>query len=675
VKHPLTIKLAAALAASLALATPAAAADLELTAGVLGYSSFSSTAANRLTITLAAGTYAIDDPAEPITVGANALAAGCAPLDADTATCPAAAVTSFSIATRLGNDRVVLTGVAHEAVVTAGDGDDTIVGGSAGDTIVWSPGDDNDTVDGGPGDDVVQFNGANVAESYVIARDGTGFALQRNIAAVTLQAQAIETLRLATLGGADLVTTQPLAVTRQEIVDTGTDAVADVLTLDAAGDCYFTRGNEIQVVGYEPVQFAGFEGVGDTNVVCGGTIELAGGALTYAASPLAANALAITRGDDLYVLHDAGEPALSPSPEAFAAGCLRIDATTAACPAAVVADVTVRLADGDDAVDLAGFDAPATVRGGVGNDTIIGGGADDMFIWMPGDGNDTIEGGPGTDTVELSGSPLDEIFTIAPAGTGFTVARNIGSAALQADDVEILALDTLAGADTVTTTVLGHTRQELRAVDEGLPDTLTIDARGLCIDRENDRVTAPGREPVDFTEFANVALTNEFCAFDPCVGAVATTGCTVNGAKNQPCQGTDGNDVIVGTAGPDVILGGGGRDRLKGADGFDVVCGEAGDDVLLGGDDDDYVVGGPGEDRVKGDAGNDHVLGGEDDDRLDGGKGNDEVHGGLGTDIAKGGADTDLVRGDDGRDTIDGGRGDDVCVDTDQAGPFRRCEL
>lgn len=673
--HPIK-KLAAALAASLALATPAIAADLELAAGVLGYSSFASTAANRLTITLAAGTYAIDDPAEPITVGAAALAAGCAALDADTVTCPAAVVASFSIATRLGDDRIVLTGIGHPAVVAAGDGNDTILGGTAADTIVWNPGDDNDTVDGGPGDDVVQFNGANIAESFVIARDGAGFTLQRNIAAVTLNAQGIETLRLASLGGADLVTTQPLAGTRQEIVDAGTDAAIDTLSLDAAGDCPFLRnGNELQVAGYAPVQFTGIESLQNVNDVCGGVVDVAAGTLTYAASPQTVNALEIARDADVYVLYDAGEPTLSPSPEALAAGCARVEPKTVACPAAAVAAFDLQLSEGDDSVDLTALDAPASVRAGLGADTIVGGDAGDTFTWFPGDGSDTIDGGLGNDTLRFFGNGTDEIFTIGPAGTGFTLARNVGNVVLDADAVELLDLVTIGGTDVVTTTPLAHTHQQLRGGSDTLPDTLRVDARGLCLETVPNQVTAPGRAPILFNHFDNVSSANVFCAFDPCVGAVATTGCTVNGAKNQLCQGTDGNDVITGTTGADVILGGGGRDRIKGGDGFDVVCGEAGDDVLLGGNDDDYVVGGPGEDRLKGDAGNDHVLGGDDDDRLDGGKGNDEVHGGLGADGVKGGADDDLVRGDDGRDTIDGGRGGDVCPDTDQVGPFRGCEL
>ncbi len=668
--------LAAVTAASIALATPAGAADVELTGGVLAYFSAPTTTANVLTVTLAAGTYAIDDPAEPITLGPGALAAGCLPLDADTVTCPAAALASFSLATRLGNDRIVLTGVAHPAVVTAGDGTDTVIGGNAADTIVWNPGDDNDVVDGGPGDDVLLFNGSNVAESYAIVRAGAGFQLQRNVAAVTMDAVGIETLRLLTLGGSDTVTTQPLATTRQEIVDAGTDTVIDTLILDAVGECSFLRGGtELQVVGFEPVQFSGMETLGGANVVCGGILELAAGTLTYVASPQTVNALEVTSDDGLYLLHDAGEAVLSPSPEAFAAGCTRVDATMAACPVAAVTAFELRLSEGDDTAVLAGVDAPAVVVGGFGADTIVGGDGDDTFAWLPGDGNDTIAGGPGTDTLDILGNAIDEIFTIAPAGMGFTLARNIGGFTLQADGTEVLALDTQGGRDAVTTTVLTHTRQELTAGTDALPDTLTIDARGLCVVEEPDRVTAPGREPVGFAGFADVSSTNVFCVFDPCVGATASMGCTVNGAKNQPCQGADGNDVIIGTPAADVILGGGGRDRIKGGDGLDVVCGEAGDDVLLGGDDPDFVVGGPGADRLRGDAGDDDLLGGDGDDRLDGGKGNDELHGGLGADIVRGAADADLLRGDDGLDAIDGGRGDDVCVDTDQAGPFRRCEL
>ena len=49
--------------------------------------------------------------------------------------------------------------------------------------------------------------------------------------------------------------------------------------------------------------------------------------------------------------------------------------------------------------------------------------------------------------------------------------------------------------------------------------------------------------------------------------------------------------------------------------------------------------------------------------------------GGSGTDVLDGGLGDDRIRGGAGADGIDGGGGDDVCTDSDQVGPFIRCEL
>ena len=61
--------------------------------------------------------------------------------------------------------------------------------------------------------------------------------------------------------------------------------------------------------------------------------------------------------------------------------------------------------------------------------------------------------------------------------------------------------------------------------------------------------------------------------------AVATQGCTVNGVRNQPCEGTDANDVIVGTTGDDMILGGGGHEkaRLRARRHLEWLCGQTGE--------------------------------------------------------------------------------------------------
>jgi hypothetical protein len=108
---------------------------------------------------------------------------------------------------------------------------------------------------------------------------------------------------------------------------------------------------------------------------------------------------------------------------------------------------------------------------------------------------------------------------------------------------------------------------------------------------------------------------------------VPTTGCTVNGKRNQPCVGTSGNDILIGTQRHDVMLGRGGNDILEGRNGGDVLCGDAGQDLLNGGPDGDVLLGGDG------------------DDTLQGKDGPDNLEGGLGTDVLEGGAGKDLCAG------------------------------
>jgi hemolysin type calcium-binding protein len=119
---------------------------------------------------------------------------------------------------------------------------------------------------------------------------------------------------------------------------------------------------------------------------------------------------------------------------------------------------------------------------------------------------------------------------------------------------------------------------------------------------------------------------------DPCAGAVPTTGCTVNGIPDQPCEGTSGDDTIIGTPGNDVIVGQGGGDVLKGKGGNDLLCGGAGNDTVEGGTGDDNLSGGGGKDILAGGDNNDTLSGGTGDDVLDGGPDIDVLKGGLGTD-------------------------------------------
>ncbi len=673
---------AAALLGVISIAAPARAADVDLTAGVLSHTTLGANqVANALTISLAGGTYTIDDPADTaITLTGNALGQGCAPFDSNTVTCPAAAITSFNIATSLGNDTIVLTGAAHPAVVNGGDGNDTFIGGPAGETFVWNPGDDDDTVDGGPGDDTVLFNGANAAEVFNITADGAGFVLLRNIANVRMEVENAETLELRTFGGADSVVTTGLVDTAQVLVDGlfggGDDGAADVLTLDAAGLCPFFESDVIEVVGRQPVQFSGFPNLAVTNEVCGAILDLTAGGLTFIDPPgsSVANALDISLAGATYTIHDAGG-VVSPAPRAVDQGCQPVAPNTVTCPAAAITSFDVSAGFGDDAVVLAGAAHPAIVRGGPGSDTIIGGSADDTFHWFPGDGSDVVDGGPGNDTLAFFGSNGNEIVTITADGAGFDLTRNLGTIQMEVENAEVLELMTLGGDDEVSTTSLLNTTQFLTGDTDALPDALRVDAGGLCLTRQGDTFEAEGRQTIHFFDFPEVFVSNVFCPPDPCDGAVPTQGCKVNGVRDQPCLGTPGDDVIVGTTAGDVILGGGGRDRIKAGSGDDLVCGEEGDDTLVGASGNDTLSGGPGVDLLKDSGGTDTLLGGAGADDLKGGSDTDDLDGGPGDDRLRGGGDPDTLRGGPGVDRLDGGGDADTCTDADQVGPFLRCEL
>src|SRR5262249_17114920 len=82
-------------------------------------------------VALADAPYPLHDAGEAlISVTPNAAVQGCMPVAPNTATCPAAAIASFSIFTGFGDDTVVLAGAVHPAIVRGGPGNDMLVGGA-----------------------------------------------------------------------------------------------------------------------------------------------------------------------------------------------------------------------------------------------------------------------------------------------------------------------------------------------------------------------------------------------------------------------------------------------------------------------------------------------------------------------------------------------------------------
>lgn len=665
----------AMLLAQLAYSPAAGAASVEVSAGVLVYSA-DVNVANALTVSLAGGAYTIDDPAEnALALAPGALAAGCTPFDSNTVRCPAAPIAAFNVFTRDLSDSIVLATVPVPATIDGGFSDDVIVGTAADDVIVWNPGSNNDTIDGGPGEDTLAFSGSNIGEIITITADGTGFDLTRDVAGVLLDVDGVEQLDLTTLGGTDTVNTVPLVGTAQSLVD-GADGSSDVLNVDAQGLCADAEPGLFEFPGRESIAFADFPLVATANERCGGRVSLGTGILAYLDTAQVANDLRVTRSGDRYVITDAAPGTVVTADRgARDAGCTTTAANVLSCPQAAIDQMQVFARLGDDRVDLGGSLVPTVVQGGDGNDVLTGGAATDTFVWNPGDDNDTLDGGADGDTLLFNGSSIAELFSITSDGAGFLLSRSIASVLVSAQNVELLALFTSNGDDTVLTTALAATAQTITDGDDGLAtDRLYVDGANQCVTRTGDTFETEGRAPISFVNFTDVDVQNSFCRPDPCVGAVPTTGCTVNGLRNQPCQGSDENDRIVGTKGADVIFGGGGRDRIRALDGDDLVCGEDGDDVLSAGPGLDEVFGGDGDDVLKGDDGDDLLIGGRDADVLSGGRGNDEIDGGTGDDRLRGSGGLDTLVGGAGLDRLDGGADADVCEDADQAPPFPHCE-
>ena len=88
--------------------------------------------------------------------------------------------------------------------------------------------------------------------------------------------------------------------------------------------------------------------------------------------------------------------------------------------------------------------------GARGNDTAALGAGPDSFTWLPGEGSDVIDGGGGTDSLVFDGSAGAEIMSLSADGDRSVFLRDLGNIRMDMDDVEILDLAALGGADTVT---------------------------------------------------------------------------------------------------------------------------------------------------------------------------------------------------------------------------------
>ena len=304
--------------------------------------------------------------------------------------------------------------------------------------------------------------------------------------------------------------------------------------------------------------------------------------------------------------------------------------------------IVVNMNGGDDSFSAVGNLAAligVTVDGGAGNDTILGGNGndlllggdgndfidgnqgadtavlgagDDVFQWDPGDGSDIVEGGAGADTMLFNGSAIAEIMNLTANGGRALLTRNIGNIVMDTNDLEIMTIRALGGADQIN--VGDMTGTEVTQVNIDLASTIG----GVTGDAAADVVTVNGSGAANIINVVGAGTSVSVLGL-----AAQVNLANLEGANDSlVVRGGAGNDGITATTLPATVV----KLTLDGGAGNDTILGSQGDDTLIGGDGNDFVFG---------DNGNDTAFLGTGDDifEWDPGDGSDTIEGEAGSDL------------------------------------------
>ena len=410
-----------------------------------------------------------------------------------------------------GNDTLIgghtaeqLVGGTGNDVVDGNRGNDVVLLGSGTDTFQWDPGDGSDIVEGGPDRDALAFNGSNIGENIYVSANGGRVLFVRDIATVALDLDDVEGVTFNALGGADAVIVNDMAGTDLRTFEAnlaafggGGDASADVVTaigtngddtvtVAASGATQVLNGlsTQVRVSGGEAADdiAASLFGGADRAIVQAGvpgvaTFDVDGGpdadTVTFNGTAAADTIAVVANGTEVRVDSAGTVPVDAIAERLIVNGLGGDDRTSAVGNLAALTAITMDGGSGDDT--LLGSNGIDTIIGGSGNDFVDGqqnndrallGSGNDTFQWDPGDGSDTVEGGTETDTMLFNGSNIGEIFELSANGGRVRFTRNIGTIAMDLDDVERTTLNELGGADTTIVNDLAGT--DLRLLDASL---------------------------------------------------------------------------------------------------------------------------------------------------------------------------------------------------------------
>jgi Ca2+-binding RTX toxin-like protein len=534
----------------------------------------------------------------------------------------------------LGAD--VFLGSDGADLFNGGDGNDLALMGAGNDTFIWNPGDDNDTLEGQAGTDTMLFNGANVAESIDISRNGGRVLFFRNVANVVMDLNDTEVINFNALGGDDIITLNDISTT---------DVTTVNLNLAAAG------------------------GAGDAQP---DTVIVQG-----------------TNGDDIALANG----------DAAGTSVLGLAAQVNITGAEAANDrLTINALAGNDVVDASGLVAGAiqfTADGGAGDDILLGGAGADTLAG--GDNNDVLLGGPGADVldgglgdniviqdgnnattaiVSVFGSDLDNTLTISRNAAGNILSNGVAISGATVANTALIRVFGRGGNDTIT----------LDEANGALPAAVLYGGAG------NDALTGGSGGDLLFGGSTNDTLLGKG-GFDFLFGGAGNDTLTGGDADDQvfgeadndrmiwnPGDDTDLNEGGSGTDTVEVNGGGGAEvftttangtrvrfDRLDPAP-FAIDIGTSENLVLnANGGNDNFsatgnlaaliritVDGGAGDDTILGSNGADVLLGGDNNDFIDGQQGNDVAFLGAGNDTFQWdpGDGSDTIEGQAGADTL-----------------------
>jgi Ca2+-binding RTX toxin-like protein len=148
-----------------------------------------------------------------------------------------------------GND--TLLGGSGAETFMGGGGNDFVDGnrgndiaflGAGDDTVQWDPGDGSDTVEGQSGKDALAFNGSNAAEKIDVTANGSRVRLHRDVAAIAMDLDDIESTDIRALGAADTITVDDLTGTGLEAANI--DLAATTADGDGAADTVVVNGSD-----------------------------------------------------------------------------------------------------------------------------------------------------------------------------------------------------------------------------------------------------------------------------------------------------------------------------------------------------------------------------------------------------------------------------------------------